>query len=95
MDGKIIQNPELKIQNSEQQMKITGFSEYPFWSYDKNADLPEEVIITQILLYGEIGDMLRMVNFVQRGKIEKVIDSIKVNRRNSKRINFFQKVILS
>ena len=76
-------------------MKITGFSEYPFWSYDKKADLPEEVIITRILFYGEIKDMLQMVNFIQREKIEKVIASIKINRRNSKRINFFQKVILS
>jgi hypothetical protein len=76
-------------------MKIAGFSEYTFWSYDKKADLPEEVIITQVLLYGEIADMLRMVNFIQKEKIEKVIASIKINRRNSKRINFFQKVILS
>jgi hypothetical protein len=76
-------------------MKIAGFSEYLFWSYDKKADLPEEVIITQVLLYGEIADMLRMVNFIQKEKIEKVIASIKINQRNSKRINFFQKVILS
>jgi hypothetical protein len=76
-------------------MKITGFSEYPFWSYDKKADLPEDVIITQVLLYGEIADMMRMVNFIQKEKIEKVIASIKINQRSNKRINFFQKVILS
>ena len=29
-------------------MQISGVSEYPFWSYDKNADLPEEVVIRQI-----------------------------------------------
>jgi hypothetical protein len=76
-------------------MKITGFSEHPFWSYDKSADLPEEVIITRIIQYGEIKDMLRVVNLISAEKVEKVIASIKINRQNFKRINFFQKVILS
>ena len=76
-------------------MKITGFSKYLFWSYDKNADLPEEIIITQILLYGEIKDMLHLVKLIGKEKVQKVVASIKINRQNSKRINFFQKVILS
>ncbi|MBN2175271.1 MAG: hypothetical protein JW731_14140 [Bacteroidales bacterium] len=74
-------------------MKITGFSEYPFWSYDKSADLPEEVIITQIVQYGEIKDMLGLLKIIDSKKIEKVIGSIKINRQNKKRINFFIKVI--
>lgn len=75
-------------------MKITGFSEYPFWSYDKKADLPEKVIITQIILYGEIKDMLYLVKLMNIEKIEKVLSSVSINRQNIKRINFFRKVIL-
>jgi hypothetical protein len=76
-------------------MEITGFSEYLFWSYNKEADLPEEVIITQILLYGEIKDMLRLVKLISREKIEKVISSASINHQNIKWLNFFQKVIFS
>jgi hypothetical protein len=74
-------------------MKITGFSEYLFWSYDKSADLPEEVIIKQIVQYGEIKDMLNLMEKIDSKKIEKVIGAMKMNRQNKKRINFFLKVI--
>ncbi len=76
-------------------MKITGYSEHAFWSYDKESDLPEEVIIRQILLYGEIKDMLRLVKLIRHDKIEKVLSSFSINHQNIKRINFFRKVILS
>jgi len=75
-------------------MNIAGFSEYPFWSYKKNADLPEEVVIRQIVLYGELRDMIRLTKFISQERIENTLKQLSSSdNRNSKRINFFRKVI--
>jgi len=75
-------------------MNIAGFSEYPFWSYMKTADLPEEVVIRQIVLYGEIKDMIRLTKFISQERIENTLKQLSSSdNRNSKRINFFRKVI--
>jgi len=75
-------------------MNISGFSKYPFWSYKMNADLPEEIIIQQIVLYGEIKDMMRLIQVFSKEKINKVIRRLSAsNQKNIRRIHFFQKVI--
>lgn len=76
-------------------MKITGFLSYPFWSYNKNADLPDEVVIRQIILYGEISDMILLAEKIDKLIIQKVLEQITPGYPgNKKRINFFKKVIL-
>ncbi len=76
-------------------MKITGFSSYPFWSYHKNADLPEQVVIRQIVLYGEISDMVLLAKKIDKLTIQKELLKISTGYPgNKKRINFFEKVIL-
>jgi len=75
-------------------MNIAGFSEYPFWSYKKTADLPEEVVIRQIVLYGEIRDMIRLTQLISREHIDNILMQLSSSdSRNKKRINFFRKVI--
>ncbi|VAW17868.1 hypothetical protein MNBD_BACTEROID01-1889 [hydrothermal vent metagenome] len=39
-------------------MDTTGFSNYIFWSYKRNANLPEEQIIKRVIVYGEISDFI-------------------------------------
>jgi hypothetical protein len=75
-------------------MNISGFSKHPFWSYKKNADLPEEIIIQQIVLYGEIKDMIRLTRLFSKEQINKVISRLSASgQRNIRRIHFFKNVI--
>jgi len=75
-------------------MNISGFSSYLFWSYKKKADLPDEVIIRQIVLYGEIRDMIKLTQLVSMERIDSTLKQLSSSdNRNGKRINFFRKVI--
>jgi hypothetical protein len=75
-------------------MNISGFSPYLFWSYEKKADLPDEVIIRQIVLYGEIRDMIKLTQLVSMERIDNTLKQLSsFDNRNGKRINFFRKVI--
>jgi hypothetical protein len=75
-------------------MNIAGFSEYPFWSYKKATDLPEEVVIRQIVLYGKISDMIRLTQLISREHIDNILNQLSSSdNRNCKRIYFFRNVI--
>lgn len=73
-------------------MDISKFSEHIFWSYKKGANLPEDIIIKQVSLYGEIEDMILMKNLFSKEKIVRILKKIK--SRYPKRTHFIEKVIL-
>lgn len=75
-------------------MNIKNFSKHIFWSYNKNADLPEETIIWQVLLYGEIKDMVLLVKQIDKEVIIQVVKKISFLGRYNRRLNFIKKVIL-
>lgn len=72
----------------------SGFSEHLFWSYNKNKDLPPEVIARDIILYGEIRDMILLKKIINRSIINKVLEDLSKRRVNAKRIFFIRKIIL-
>lgn len=74
-------------------MLINRFSKHIFWSYQHNADLPEAVVIRQVLSYGEIADLLTLNEIVPQEKLQEAILKWKDKDRYRKRINFFNKVI--
>lgn len=73
-------------------MDISEFSPHIFWSYKKDADLPNELVIAQVSLYGEIEDMILMKKFFTKKEILKVLKPL--NAKHPKRIHFIEKVIL-
>lgn len=75
-------------------MKTDNFSPHIFWSYDKNADIDEDIIVKQVVLYGEITDMINMAKLFSHNKIRSIIKKLKDNKRFAKRINFVEKIIL-
>ena len=75
-------------------MNIKNFSKHIFWSYNKNADLSEETIIWQVLLYGEIKDMVLLVKQIDKEVIIQVMKKISFLGRYNRRLNFIKKVIL-
>jgi hypothetical protein len=76
-------------------MDIKGFSQHIFWSYNKTADMEPEVVIRQVIAYGEIKDMILLVSKVEKKKILEVISNWKGREKYDKHINFFKNIILS
>jgi hypothetical protein len=75
-------------------MDIKGFSPHLFWSYKRSADLKPEVIIRQVIAYGEVKDMILLVKKAGKGKIYHEIKKWKNREKYEKHINFMEKVIL-
>lgn len=73
-------------------MNITNFSNHIFWSYKKGANLPDEIIIKQVSLYGEIEDLLLLKNIFSKKKIISVLNTF--YNRYPKRVHFIKTVIL-
>lgn len=75
-------------------MDIKDFSPHIFWSYDNSSELKPEIIIRQVIIYGEVKDMILMERMVGRTKIHNTIRNWKDRDKYEKHINFFEKVIL-
>ena len=76
-------------------MDIKGFSPHIFWSYNRSAELKPEVVIRQVIAYGEVKDMNLLVKKAGKGKIYRVIKTWKNREKYEKHIYFMEKVILS
>ncbi|MCX6270752.1 MAG: hypothetical protein NTU44_05950 [Bacteroidetes bacterium] len=75
-------------------MKIDAFPHYIFWSYNKTADLPEDLVTEQVLLYGDLDDLFRLSDLVSPEVIAAANDKISAKGHWLKRVNFVNKVIL-
>jgi len=75
-------------------MNIALFPKHLFWSYDPRADLPDEVVAEQVILYGDLDDLFRLSNNVSPVIIAKVNKKISSRGRWKKRCYFVEKVIL-
>jgi hypothetical protein len=75
-------------------VKITGFPHHLFWSYTLQADLPEELVVEQVILYGDLDDLFRLADMVSNEVIATVNQKIIARGRWQKRSYFVNKVIL-
>ena len=75
-------------------MKIAAFPKHLFWSYDPQADLPEELVAEQVILYGDLDDLFQLSDMVSTDIIAKVNQKIAACGRWPKRCYFVDKVIL-
>lgn len=74
-------------------MLTSRFSKHLFWSYQENADLPEEIVIKCVLAYGEITDLLTLNELIPENRVKEVLKNWKDREKFIKRINFYNKVI--
>ncbi len=72
-------------------MRIDRFSPHLFWSYKKDADLPDKIIIEQGTTYGDIEDLVALSKLYTKDEVNVALESF--HRRNKKRINLLMKVI--
>ena len=75
-------------------MNIALFPKHLFWSYHPQADLPDEVVAEQVILYGDLDDLFRLSNHVSSVIISRVNKKISLRGRWKKRCYFVEKVIL-
>lgn len=75
-------------------MNISPFSKHIFWSWKPDADLPENVVIQQVIAYGEISDFRLMTKLIPKRKIVEAIEKWKNKDQYKKHIHFLTKVYL-
>lgn len=75
-------------------MKIGRFPHHLFWSYSSQADLPEELVAEQVILYGDLDDLFRLSDMVSKDIIAAANKKISGQERWQKRTHFVNKVIL-
>ena len=73
-------------------MMISNFSKHIFWSYKADANLPDELVIKQVAIYGDIVDIIELTKLFSKDTINSVLQSIK--QKNKKRVNFITKIFL-
>lgn len=76
-------------------MQISAFPRHIFWSYAPQADLPEEIVAEQVILYGDLTDIFRLQDLVSKANIAKANQKIEAKGRWLKRVHFINKVILN
>jgi len=75
-------------------MNITPFSKHIFWSWKPDADLPENLVIQQVIAYGEISDFRLICKLMPPQKINEAIEKWKSKDKYKKHIYFLEQVFL-
>lgn len=75
-------------------MLIAPFSGHIFWSYKRDADLPENIIIQQVIAYGELKDFLLLSRMFSADQINEAIKLWKNKSKHIREINLLKKVYL-
>jgi hypothetical protein len=73
-------------------MLISNFSRHIFWSYKKGADLPDDIVIKQVISYGELSDIITLTTLYRKDMLRAKIKKFYLS--NKKRANFILKVFL-
>lgn len=62
-----------------------------FWSYDlkSGSELPDEVVIEQVLLYGDVPDLLALFRLWDEEQIRKVWEEQLVPQGRYRKINYY------
>jgi hypothetical protein len=76
-------------------MKIAPFPKHIFWQYKPDADLPDMVVLENLLLYGDLDDLLEIPRLFSNQQITEVQKRIDASRRWKKRAFFIQNILLA
>jgi hypothetical protein len=75
-------------------MNTAPFSKHIFWSWKPDSDLPENLVIQQVIAYGEISDFRLLSKLFPRQKIIEAIGKWKERDKYKKHIFFLEQVFL-
>lgn len=75
-------------------MQIAQFPRYIFWQYLPDADLPDRVVLENMLLYGDLDDLFRIPHLFSKQQISEIQKRISATGKWRKRAFFIQKILL-
>lgn len=75
-------------------INISNFPKHIFWNYKDNAELNEEIVINNVILYGDLNDYRKLLSLVNKKSFEQVVSKLEQTGRYKKRINFIKEIIL-
>ena len=75
-------------------MNTAPFSKHIFWSWKSNADLPESIVVQQVIAYGEISDFRKLATLLPKQTIFATIDKWHNKQKYAKHIHFLKQVFL-
>ncbi len=75
-------------------MLISKFPKYIFWQYKPKANLPDLVVLENILRYGDLDDLLEVPRLFSPQQIIDVQKKIDDGKRWKKRAFFIKKILL-
>lgn len=64
-----------------------------FWNYKKNADLPEEIIIEKVLIYGDFEEIFMLEKIVGGNLIKNLWNKKIRNNKRFKKLNSVLEII--
>jgi len=75
-------------------MQISPFPKHIFWHYKPDADLPTLVVLENLLLYGDLDDLLKIPRMFSNQEISEVQKKIEDSGRWKKRAFFIRSILL-
>ena len=76
-------------------MQITSFPKHIFWQYKPNADIPDMVVLENLLLYGDLDDLLNIPHLFSEKQITVAKEKIDASKKWKKRAFFIQEILLA
>lgn len=75
-------------------MKISSFPKHIFWQYKPDADLPRRVVLENLLLYGELDDLLKVPQQFDVSEITSVYKKFENDKKWLKRVFFIKNILI-
>ncbi len=76
-------------------MQITSFPKYIFWQYKADADLPDLVVLENLLLFGDLDILFEIPQLFSNQQISAVQKKIENSKRWKKRAFFIDQILLA
>ena len=73
-------------------MNTAPFSKHIFWSWKDAANLPENIVVQQVIAYGEISDFRKLAALLPKQRILEAIEKWQNKAMYAKHIHFLKQV---
>lgn len=75
-------------------MQITPFPKHIFWQYKPQADLPDLVVLENLLRYGDLDDLLKVPQLFSDQQIRGIQEKMMKGNGWKKRAFFIEQILL-
>ncbi|MDQ3193660.1 MAG: hypothetical protein M3P82_01545 [Bacteroidota bacterium] len=79
---------------NDKRIDTSDFPRHIFWNYKENVFLNEDIVIRNVLLYGDIEDYKKLLKHISNDSLNKIVKQLEATGKNKKRINFIKKILL-